>query len=75
MEIKVDLNHWSSIFHGEYQLKKKNNKVLTVFEFGLDSQARVEDFQTIDCSLTPYPFQVKVLLKLFELNLYMFNNL
>jgi len=49
--------------------------MLTVFEFWLDSQAQAEDFQTIDCSLTPYPFQVKFLLKLFKLNTYVFKYL
>jgi len=37
-----------------------HNKVLTVFESGLDSQALEEYFQTYDCQLTPYTFQVKV---------------
>jgi hypothetical protein len=41
-------------------IKEKINKVLTVFEFGLDSQAQAEDFRTFDWSITPYQFQVKV---------------
>jgi len=35
--------------------------VLTLFEFGLDSQAQEEDFQIVDWTPIPYKFHVKAL--------------
>lgn len=54
-------------------MENKINKVLTVFQFGLDSQAREEGFQKIDWPPKPY---IHFKLKLsctninFELNTY-----